>query len=309
MSQQPTVNGAPKPSVLAPAVVGSWPYLRIAAETFNDFQQARISSKNRAERGGIPPEVIAPMLAEAEETEKRLAKELRKEYRRSVPEPMRAWQERQVGLGEHTFARLLGHLGHPRYANPMHWENGLAIQKANSKGGVPDRSPEGAAILVTEPIPEASRPHKRVLVPDLPYERSISQLWSYCGVGDPERKRKRGMSQDEALSAGSPRLRSLLFVISEGCVKNRRSPYRVVYEAARATYSNRLHADACVRCGPTGRPAPVGSPWSAAHQHAAAMRKVAKEILRDLWIAAGEEPGHVSNETHDTVARSRQEAA
>lgn len=67
----------------------------------------------------------------------------------------------------------------------------------------------------------------------------------------------------------------------------RRSPYRDVYEDARERYGDRVHAVECVRCGPSGKPALVGSPWSAAHQHAASLRLVGKELLRDLWIAAG----------------------
>lgn len=63
--------------------------------------------------------------------------------------------------------------------------------------------------------------------------------------------------------------------------------YRAVYEMARDRYVARTHASSCVRCGPSGHPADEGTPWSAAHQHAAALRLVGKEVLRDLWRASG----------------------
>lgn len=238
------------PAAPAPA----WQVLRIAAEIFADFQQFRIAAKNRALRGGVDPEEFTDLIAGLEKQEAILGRYLRDAYRAAVPPSIRTWQAETVGLGEHTFARLLGQLGHPRIAHPWHWEG---------KGR-----------------------DERLLVADAPYARSISQLWSYCGVGDPTRRRRRGMDADEALACGSPDLRALLFVISEGCVKQSASPYRAVYEDAREQYGERTHAEPCVRCGPSGRPAPAGSRWSKAHQDAAAKRKVAKEILRDLWLAA-----------------------
>lgn len=63
--------------------------------------------------------------------------------------------------------------------------------------------------------------------------------------------------------------------------------YRAVYEMARTRYTDRTHVAPCVRCGPSGKPAAEGSPWSLSHQHAAALRLVGKEILRDLWAVAG----------------------
>jgi hypothetical protein len=63
-------------------------------------------------------------------------------------------------------------------------------------------------------------------------------------------------------------------------------PYRRVYEARRRVTLNRVHAEPCVRCGPSGHPAQAGSPWSDAHRHADALRIVGKAILRDLWLAA-----------------------
>ena len=43
-----------------------------------------------------------------------------------------------------------------------------------------------------------------------------------------------------------------------------------------------VHPVTCVRCGPSAKPAEPGSAPSKAHQHANALRKVGKELLKDL---------------------------
>jgi hypothetical protein len=76
------------------------------------------------------------------------------------------------------------------------------------------------------------------------------------------------------------------YLIAESCMKNRRSPYRAEYDKARAHHADATHQVACPRCGPAGRPALPESPLSDGHMHARALRKVAKEILKDLWREA-----------------------
>jgi len=72
-------------------------------------------------------------------------------------------------------------------------------------------------------------------------------------------------------------------MICVGTDRSRRSPFRDVYDIRRMVTADRVHAAPCVRCGPKGKPALEGSPWSLAHQNADALRIVGKEILRDLW--------------------------
>ena len=76
--------------------------------------------------------------------------------------------------------------------------------------------------------------------------------------------------------------------VATSCIKQAESPYRAVYDARRAATEGRLHAAPCVRCGPSGKPAAEGTPWSKGHQHADALRIVSKAILKDLWRAARE---------------------
>jgi hypothetical protein len=122
----------------------------------------------------------------------------------------------------------------------------------------------------------------RHLLAGTPNLRTVSQLRQYCGVGDPHRRKTKDMTADEAFALGNPKIKMLMRLHAEACIKTT-GHYREVYDKARAEYVDKAHTVDCPRCGPTGKPALVGTPWSKGHQHAAALRKVAKEILRDLW--------------------------
>lgn len=120
--------------------------------------------------------------------------------------------------------------------------------------------------------------------------RRVSELWQYAGHGDPARSRRRKGQRVEY----SPTAKTRTWLIAVSCIKHQASPYRSVYERRRAATGGRLHATDCVRCGPSGHPAVIGTPWSDGHGHADALRVVGKEILRDLWTESkrlhGEQP-------------------
>jgi len=155
----------------------------------------------------------------------------------------------QAGIGTKTVSRLLGEIGHPIVAFPAHWEDGEEDED------------------------------KKVLVPDAPFLRRVSDLWSYCGHGDPTRKRRKGMTQEDALKLGNPRAKMTVNQMAVRCMmKTERvsstgklmpaSPYRAIYDIKRAHYE-------------TARPE-----WTDANKKGAAIRITAKEILRDLYNAA-----------------------
>jgi hypothetical protein len=165
--------------------------LRIWAESFEDAQRARISCQNRIERGGALPDQFATQLAAMKAAEHQIQLGMGGCYRRVVPAGVREWQQSMFGIGPHLLARLLGALGHPRIATPYHWEG------------------EG---------------ENRKLIPDLMFERSVRQLWSYCGHGDATRKRRKGMTADEAFALGSPRCKMLTHLLAEATIKCRLEP-------------------------------------------------------------------------------------
>jgi len=118
------------------------------------------------------------------------------------------------------------------------------------------------------------------------FPRTVGQLWSYCGyavVGGHAPRRKK----DEQ-AAYNTDARTRCFLIAESCIKQMHSPLRAVYDEGRVKYADATHKEACVRCGPKGKPAVAGSPLSDGHKHARALRLVAKTMLKELWVAAGE---------------------
>lgn len=296
------------------------PYLelRVWADTFAQIQRDRIALANRLSSDAVPKEIVVDLVDNYARSEKMVGLAMRRSFRRAAPEIV-AWlkTDATVGVGEHLVARLLGTIGHPVIAQPHHWEG------------------EGS---------------ERVLIPDEPFERNVAKLWAYCGVGDPARKRRSGMSADDATALGNPRAKMLVRLIAEGCIKQvgsarpsaetavsspaesiegvasidvaetddestdaldpsasistgdfkqaptpnvltdspvdlstddaiqqaaprslsrRRSPYRDIYDHARTVYSTR-------------------EDWTLMHQHNAALRKVGKEFLRDLWLVSRE---------------------
>jgi hypothetical protein len=230
-----------------------WLELRVWAEMLHDAQKARIAADNRALRGGVDPSAYAVYLEALARSEHECELNLKRCYRRVVPAEIVAWQKRTVGIGDKLLARLLGHLGHPVMATPHHWQG------------------TGS---------------NRVLVQDTPYRRTVGQLWQYCGHGAHGRIRK-GISAEELAAMGSPTLKMLVHLNAESCMKQRTSPYRLVYEEVKASVEDKTHTVECVRCGPSGKPAQPGTPWTAGHKHAHALRLVGKQILRDLWLVAG----------------------
>lgn len=117
-----------------------------------------------------------------------------------------------------------------------------------------------------------------------PAERpNVAKLWAYSGHGNPNRTRAKGMTQAELFKLGNPRAKKQVWLIATSLLK---AGNRERYDARRAVTADRLHERPCVRCGPAGKPAATGSPWSLAHQHHDALRIVGKGFLKDLWIAA-----------------------
>lgn len=114
--------------------------------------------------------------------------------------------------------------------------------------------------------------------------RRVSELWAYCGFHVVEGiapRRQRGVRSNWSDDA-----RTRARLIAESCIKQRQGQYRAVYDRVRAHYADAVHLKDCIRCGPSGNPAKAGTPVSAGHQHARALRAVSKEVLRDLWIFA-----------------------
>jgi len=244
------------------------PLLALASVTLDDLEALRIAQENRyrsltehgtSENGvewGYGLDDNDPQVAQAgaivesiKALEHTAALNLQRLMRKH---PLGPWVKAQRGIGDKQAARLLGVIGDP------YWHTA------------------------------EDRP------------RTVSELWAYCGlhtlparhpsIDTQERtaggeynvaaRRRKGQQSNWSDDA-----KKRAWLIATSCLKAG-GPYREVYDARRAATADRVHAVECVRCGPSGKPAQPGSPWSAGHQHADALRITSKAILRDLWREA-----------------------
>lgn len=190
--------------------------------------------------------------------------------------PLYSFVKRHKGIGAKQLARLLGAIGDP-YWNDLHnrprnvsglWAYcGLHVVQTSSSGQWVNDNQAVFAAAGAQPHTGSQR-------------RSDTQSPSAPGVAP---KRRRGQKSNWSENA---RVRVML--IAAAMPRSPGGHYEQVYRQAREKYSGAIHFTECIRCGPSGKPAQPGSPLSDGHQHARAVRIVAKEILKDLWVEARE---------------------
>jgi hypothetical protein len=138
--------------------------------------------------------------------------------------------------------------------------------------------------------------------------RTVSELWSYCGYGDPQAQVKRSGHRVN----WSPEAKMRAYLCIEPSTKMLRapcksvtdpdtnlvvetihvddckcSPWRVFYDEEKAHYMGSVHPWECARCTGKGQPpAPAGSPRKGAHVNQIAIRNTTKELLKQLWLEA-----------------------
>lgn len=221
--------------------------LKLVGEEFHRLQEERKSSANRlrtAGAGTFAAEILRESVAAFEGWEKQLSKHMQAIAREVFPPRLLQWQEESKGIGLHLLARLLGELGDPITAHPKWWEG------------------EGK---------------ERHLVEGQPFVRTPQQWFRYAGYGDPNDRRRKGMTKEEVGKAGRPLAKALLRELVKSIMKHSSPQYRPVYDHWKAVYATRQNEK--------------GEDWTLIHQHNAAMRKVARAMLMDIWLTAqGLEP-------------------
>lgn len=254
-------------AVIKRANPGSYTELRMWAEAFADAQAVRIAFENKERSGTVEMSAFAATVALYRQAEESLRREMTACYRATVAPGIIEWQEGTPGIGESTLARLLGVIGDPVLARPRHWEG---------------------------------TGRERHLVDGEPFERTVGQLWQYCGHGAPKNRNVKG-NAPALMANGSPDAKKLTHLLASAQVKSNAkngTGYRDVYDAAKAKYAEKVHSKDCeggfsgalyVKCktGPDGAYAVKGDPYQPSHVHAIALRHTGKEILKDLWIVAG----------------------
>lgn len=300
------------------------PLLALATDVLDDLEQVRIANENRLrqltrdeadkdgeERGfGLTldhPDVarLAALVDALVKAEHDATLNLQRMVRKHQLGP---WIKATKGIGEKQGARLIAAIGDP-YWNDLHsrprtvyelyaycgyhvlpaGHSSTATQVIPASGGPPSArhgqhgaqtaGAGGTQHLTSQPAtdthsvgvgggPSGSDPGQT---------NAVDQS---CGAGVAATP-KRGQRANWSATA---KMRT--FLIAGSCIKQAASPYRAVYDEGRAKYADAVHAVECKRCGPAGKPAQPGSPISAGHQHARALRLVSKTILRDLWREA-----------------------
>jgi hypothetical protein len=231
--------------------------------------------------------------------------------------PLGPWVKRQPGIGEKQMARLLAAIGDP-YIRPVQEKDGVVQQPrprsvselwAYSGMHVWDLPIEGAEGQRTDdahgtiapghrtddaqmpsaeglPTIDAHDPHAPGQPssdnhpPSAPGQTNVDTHTVTAGIA-PFRQRGRRLNWSEDA-------RKRVRLIADSCVKQPNGTvWRDIYTAGREKYANAVHKRPCKRCGPSGKPARIGSPLSEGHKDARARRLVAKEILKELWREAG----------------------
>lgn len=244
------------------ALPGTDPYvgLAFAAQVLDDLENLRIANGNRlghmtrstedsdGETRGMGLSLEHPsvvaMLDIVSAMEATEARAIKELERAMKVHPLGPWVKAQTGIGLKQAARLLGSIGDPYVRPRIEYEDGTV---------------------------EASRP------------RLVSELWAYTGysvIGGESQKRRKGQ-----MANWNDDARKRAWLISASCVKQKPgTKWRDLYDTARAKYADSVHPTPCARCGPAGKPAQVGSPLSAGHQHARALRLISKQVLKEMWI-------------------------
>ncbi len=281
------------------------PVLALAADVLDDLERVRIANENRLRqltrdvadtdgetRGfGLDerhPDVarlaaIVDMLRRLEhDAELQLGRVLKRH-------PLGPWMAGQVGIGAKQGGRLLAAIGDP-YFNARD-NRPRTVSELWAYCGYHVLPVGGQATLNVHSSTAADRAESPADQPGC--DTHLSPVGG--NSGDPGQKRR----DDHIGSAGvaakrqrgkranwSTTAKMRAYLIAEQVIQCANPEYRAVYDARRAHTAERAHAVACVRCGPAGKPAAPGTPWSKGHQHADGLRIVAKTILRDLWREA-----------------------
>jgi hypothetical protein len=296
------------------ASAASLDLIRILGRSLDDLEATRIRTSNRigtylrlnglgsnpGKDGDIDLFALTALQANLDATEKELVRGLEGAWRQH---PLARWSRSLMGVGDKTVARLIAEIGDPLVRPVGHVE-------------------------------DEEKPTRRFVV-DSWEPRSFAQLCAYVGHGDPKRKKRaprRGkdghvekMSPESALQLGNPVAKKRTWLIAStaiksrcpactaaakarngdndasayvvkrvrGCTCRQTHPLRYAYDTARARYADRVHDEG----------ANVGEPWTAGHQHAAALRFVGKTFLRMLYDAAQDARPGVSRPSGPMVRR------
>lgn len=283
--------------------------LLLSAEAFDGIEALRMASEARLGAALRPLDDhgkgLSPVLAELAGAQamcdslRALEHQALLDLRRTIRKhPLGPWIRRTVGVGEKQGARLLAAIGDPRTRTTVsqlwaycgyhviptgHTSTGT---QGSSAGGEPSHAHD----LPTGQTPRDTQDHFAGGDHSNTLSTSHVQLDTQeRNAGGDSREVQGGVAPSRTKGKKSnwnSTAKMRAYLIAESCIKQTRSPYREVYDKARVKHATATHNVECRRCGPSGKPALVGSPLSLGHQHARGLRVVAKAILKDIWVEA-----------------------
>ena len=209
--------------------------LRFATSCFEDARRDVVRIKLRIDAAGKnewTDPALEQALKAAEQFRDSQERMMVRVYRNVAPPAIRAFQQSTIGLGEPGMARLVSVFGDFRTYTRAWWVDGDNEDKRQ---------------LMTE---------------DTPRSLGVRDAYAYAGMGDPDRKRRKG---EDGTTAGSPRAKDAAWQVANAIINHRRSPYREHYDKTRARYAI-THED-----------------WTDNHSHLNALKLVAKAVLKDIW--------------------------
>jgi hypothetical protein len=274
--------------------------LAILADSLDDFERTRIAAENRVRSlgqvKGLAGTPVEQRLAGMVDGLKALEHDAELQLRRAVRKhPLGPWVASMKGVGAKQAGRLIAAIGDPYIHSVTGQPRTVSQLWAYA----------GYHVLAASHI--RNEPHGLTAGGDTSQGGAAGQL------GSEAHGRRAGVAPSRARGQRAnwnPDAKMRAFLVAESCVKQLRKPchkpegqawanhtldcqcsyYRFVYDTGREKYADAVHQVECKRCGPSGKPALPGSPLSAAHQHARALRLVSKEILRSMWLASKSHP-------------------
>jgi hypothetical protein len=268
--------------------------LRTASRNYYDGYRLKTRITNRlralARQGeAYDPDLHAQLVA-VTTMKDTSGKILTKIYRNLAPPEVRKFQRETLGIGDVWMARLIGEVGDFKTYTEAWWEEPeektrrkLADSVDSEDGldwtggdeGDDDDDDDDFDDDEDDDFDDAPLP-KRVLAIGDVRTSGVREVWAYCGHGDASLRRRRGQSQEEALSSGNPAAKMIVHQMAAFALrsdgkpdKNGKergaTPYYSCYLAARA-HAEALHPD-----------------WKRGHVYNHAVRLVGKAILKDLW--------------------------
>lgn len=285
----------------------SYEVLRSQAHQYGILQEVRKSTLNQYRSARVSKEHMDELTRVAKLAEREAQLKMIREYRSTVGPNVLAWQKSESGIGEILVARLLGQIGDPMIARPYRWEGTgrgarklvacePSVRTVSQLWGYAGHGDAGRRLfsgISVDQLAARGNPNAKMLTWNIAKGAMMTGTRYLCADGGsfvksvvPHIDADEDDSETVEVCRDCGREK-------EVHVRTATTRYGQIYDDRRSVTRDRLHAIPCVRCGPKGKPAPVDSPWSKAHQHADATRILGKQILLDLWLAAKADMGEV----------------